>query len=171
MRVLRGRDRVGRRVSLLLPARFPERLDANTLMRWNVWALGRMGRCPYFQVYGASIYENFAGFSMMQSLTLNASMPPSMMRASFHYIQKCAAYRLGGIWVANQPKFMSVMWALVRPFMSAKMRERVHLLGANTAAFTAEMDASRLPAEFGGSLEEDAMAWFDEQCALEAAGH
>jgi hypothetical protein len=33
MRVLRGRDRVGRRVSILLPSRFPDAVDANTLMR------------------------------------------------------------------------------------------------------------------------------------------
>ena len=33
MRVLRGRDRVGRRVSILLPARFPSTVDANLLMR------------------------------------------------------------------------------------------------------------------------------------------
>ena len=33
MRVLRGRDRAGRRVSILLPARFPDAVDANTLMR------------------------------------------------------------------------------------------------------------------------------------------
>ena len=136
-----------------------------------MWALGRMGRCPYFQVFGASIYENFEGFSLLQSVKLNATMPPSVMRANFHYIQKCAAYRLGGIWVAKQPRFMNIMWALVRPFMSAKLRERVHLLGPEVSRFAAEMDAAALPAEFGGSLEEDPMAWFDEQCALEAAGH
>ena len=65
MRVLRGRDRVGRRVSLLLPMRFPEKLDANLLMRWNFWSLGRLGRCPYFQVFGASIYENFGARSAL----------------------------------------------------------------------------------------------------------
>jgi hypothetical protein len=136
-----------------------------------MWALRRMGRCPHFQVKGAAIYENFEGFSLLQSVKLNASMPPSVMRANFHFIQKCAAYRLGGIWVANQPRFMNVLWALVRPFMSVKMRERVHLLGPQVSAFAAEMDAALLPPEFGGTLDEDPVAWFDEQCALEAAGH
>lgn len=61
---------------------------------------------------------------------------------------------------------------MVRPFMSAKMRGRVHLLGPDVSVFAAEMgDAARLPAEFGGTMAEDAMAWFDEQCALEARGY
>ena len=136
-----------------------------------MWALGRMGRCPYFQVHGAAIYENFADFSMRQSFKLNAAMPPWVMRANFHYIQKCAAYRLGGIYVANQPAFMNFLWALVRPFMTPKMRERVHLLGKDVSAFAGVMDEAQLPVEFGGTLQEDPMAWFDEQCALEAAGH
>jgi hypothetical protein len=66
-----------------------QKLDANVMMRWNFWrartrsvhtclalvvhrishtqgpsscvrrSLQRMGRCPYFQVLGACIYENF----------------------------------------------------------------------------------------------------------------
>ena len=54
-------------------------------MRWNMWALGRMSRDPYFQVRGASIYENFEGFSFAQSMRLNAAMPPHIMRANCAY--------------------------------------------------------------------------------------
>ena len=130
----------------------------------------RLARCPYLQVHGACVYENFEVFSFAQAMKFNSSMPPAAMRANFHYMQKCAAYRLGGILVANQPAFMTFMWALVRPFMSAKMRSRVRLLGKDLAAFATEMEPQLLPPEFGGSLQEDPMAWFDEQCALEAAG-
>ena len=55
-----------------------------------MWALGRMGRCPHFQVKGASIYENFEGFSLMQSVKLNASMPPSVMCVPAHRISRPA---------------------------------------------------------------------------------
>ena len=171
MRVLRGCDHAGRRVSLLLPMRFPEKgLDANTMMRWNFWSMRRLAKCPYLQVHGAVVMENFEVFSFAQAMRFNSSMPPAAMRANFHYMQKCAAYRLGGIFVANQPVFMTFMWALVRPFMSAKMRSRVRLLGKEVDAFAREMDAALLPPEFGGTLQEDQMAWFEEQLALEAAG-
>jgi hypothetical protein len=52
---------------------------------------------------------------------------------------------MGAILVLNQPRFMTLMWALVRPFMSAKMKQRVHLLGKDVGAITAEMDAALLP--------------------------
>jgi hypothetical protein len=52
---------------------------------------------------------------------------------------------MGAILVLNQPRFMTLMWALVRPFMSAKMKKRVHLLGKDVGAITAEMDAALLP--------------------------
>jgi hypothetical protein len=45
------------------------------------------------------------------------------------------------------------------------------LLGKDVSAFGGVMDEAGLPVEFGGTLDEDPMAWFDEQCALEAGGH
>jgi hypothetical protein len=35
----------------------------------------------------------------------------------------------------KQPGYMSFLWAIVRPFMSKKMRQRVHFLGHDVAAF------------------------------------
>jgi hypothetical protein len=40
---------------------------------------------------------------------------------------------------------MTFMWALVRPFMSAKLKARVRLLGTDFGAFAAEMDPALLP--------------------------
>ena len=149
------------------------------------------------------------------------------LRFAVHYIQKCASYRLGGILVANQPgcvpcwdarccsalcfrrlsthsqlrrrcSFVKFLLALVKPFMSNKLKDRVLLLGKELTVFSQEMDPAQLPPcvthaaaqhqslrvhsadepprvparrEFGGTLEEDPMCWFDEQIALEAAGH
>lgn len=172
MRVLQRRDKGGRRVSLLLPTRMPgpELLNGDTMMRWNVWSLGRMAKDPYFCVLGASILENFDGFSFRQAMAMNSNLPSGVMRKNFHYVQRCAAYRLGAIVVVNQPTYMSFMWAIVRPFMSAKMRSRVHLLGSDLKKLHELMDPADLPPEFGGTSTEDPMAWFEEQIALEARG-
>lgn len=65
---------------------------------------------------------------------------------------------------------MSYLWAVVRPFMSEKMRNRVHLLGGDRSFLEGVVDPERLPQELGGTLEEEASAWLDEQIALEAKG-
>jgi hypothetical protein len=173
MRVLQRRDKGGRRVSVLLPTKMPgpELLNGDTMMRWNVWALGRMGKDPYFCVLGASVLETFDGFSFRQARAMSSNLPAGVMRKNFHYVQHCAAYRLGAIVVVKQPAYMSFMWALVRPFMSAKMRSRVFMLGNDlNKLHTDIMDPADLPPEFGGSSTEDAMAWYEEQLALEARG-
>ncbi len=172
MRILRGRDRGGRRVSILLPMRMPgpEVMSPDVMMRWNMWSLDRMARCPHFCVLGASIFENFEDFSFSGAMAMSRNMPAKYQKLNFHYIQKCAAYRLGAILVVNQPGFMSFLWALVRPFMSAKMRGRVHLLGADVSKLAEHMDPALLPPELGGTCADDPMAWLDEQIALEAQG-
>lgn len=53
---------------------------------------------------------------------------------------------------------MSFMWALVRPFMSRKMRERVKMLGPDVAKLHQLIDPAVLPPEFGGSSTEPQVA-------------
>lgn len=139
-------------------------------MRYLIWSLRRALRCPYQQVYGSVVYENYERFSFRKAAKLSVAMPPSVLRAQFHYLQTCSAVRLGGILVLTQPRFMSILWAALRPFMSAKLRERVRLLGTDVGALAEVCDPALLPPEFGGTLAEDPLAWLDEQCALEAAG-
>jgi hypothetical protein len=58
-----------------------------------------------------------------------------------------------GIFVVNQPRYMNFLWALVRPFMKKKLRERVHFIGTDVAAFHDFIDPEVLPEEFGGTLQ------------------
>jgi hypothetical protein len=130
-----------------------------------------MQRDPYFCVLGATVLENFDGFSFRQAMAMNRNLPSSVMRANFHYVQKCTGFRLGAIVVVHQPAFMTFMWAIARPFMSKKMRDRVMLLGDGFERLHKEiMDPTNLPPEFGGTSTEDPLAWFEEQLALEARG-
>ena len=172
MRILTKKDKVGRRVSILLPSKLPAKLDGDTMMRWNVWSLGRMAKDPYFCVLGATILENFDTFSFGQAMAMNKSLPSSYMSKSFYFIQRCAAYRLGAIVVLKQPLYMSIIWAIARPFMSSKMRSRVHFLGDDMAKLHTEiMDPADLPPEFGGTSTEttslgstSSWSWRREAC-------
>ena len=71
--------------------------------------------------------------------------------------------------MVNQPAYMSFIWAVVRPFMSEKMKSRVHFIGKDTSAFHDFIDPAVLPPEFGGTLEEAPTAWLDGKIAAEAA--
>ena len=176
MRVLCGRDRKGRRVSILLPMRLPEAAAGvgqaeltRTLMRWNFWALDRLSRDPYFQVHGAVVLENFERMTLLQALSMRSVLPRATMQAMMFYIQRCAAYRLAGIHVVHQPPFMSFMWAIVRPFLGEKMRQRVFFHGANIDSLADIIPAHLLPPEMGGTCDDDPMRWLNEEIAKEEA--
>jgi hypothetical protein len=68
---------------------------------------------------------------------------------------------VAGIYVINQPSYMSVLWKLVRPFMKQKMKGRVHMHGKDTAAMleASGLAAEQVPPNYGGALEIESGAW------------
>ncbi len=50
MRILKGRDKQGRVITCLLPAKMKEIKDPTIFMRWNVWAMNEMLNDTYMQV-------------------------------------------------------------------------------------------------------------------------
>lgn len=173
MRILLARDRNNRRISTLYPANMTKmgKMDANHTMRWNIWAMTRMGRDPYMQVNGTVIIENFEEFSFAGSMKMQKDIPPQMMKVMFHYTQHCVAYRLGGIYVMNQPGYISFLLALVKPFMSAKMKSRLHVCGDRFDELYEMIDQKNLPKEFKGTSDEHPLAWLEQQITLEKAGY
>jgi hypothetical protein len=55
-----------------------------------------------------------------------------------------------GIFLVKQPAYMNFLWALVRPFMKQKLRERVHFIGQDLAAFAQFIDPAVGGAGWGG---------------------
>ena len=47
--------------------------------------------------------------SPSQAIHFNRSMPTEVMRANFYFLQKCAPFRLKGIWIIRKPYYMSFM--------------------------------------------------------------
>eukprot|EP00879_Flechtneria_rotunda_P018511 GHRR01019423.1.p1 GENE.GHRR01019423.1~~GHRR01019423.1.p1 ORF type:complete len:133 (+),score=52.57 GHRR01019423.1:1211-1609(+) len=120
------------------------------------------------QVNGQVVIENFENFSLINMMTLK-NIPSSVMQKCFKMQSECFPFRLRGIFIVNQPAYMRFLWAIVKPFMSKKLRQRVHFIGSNTAAFAKFIDLAVLPPEFGGTLDEPADAWIEEQIQAEAA--
>lgn len=54
MRILSGRDKEGRVISTLLPARMTDIKDGALFMRWNFWVMEQMLKDPYMQVGSAA---------------------------------------------------------------------------------------------------------------------
>ena len=83
------------------------------------------------------------------------------MKATFGWLG-AAPLRLRGLYACRQPRYVSVMLALVKPFMPKKLRERTHLYGEDTAAMLAAagLRPEQVPPEYGGTLQGFDPAWY-----------
>ncbi len=52
--------------------------------------------------------------------------------------------------------------AVVRPFLSKKMKDRIRAFGTDMSALHELVDPSRLPPEFGGTSIDDGWKWFED---------
>ena len=77
--------------------------------------------------------------------------------------------RLKGIYLVNQPWYVSLLIAVVWPFMGSKMRGRVKTFGADLKALHALVDPAQLPPQFGGTLTEPGPgeSWLDRMEKLD----
>ncbi|NXK88697.1 TTPA protein, partial [Formicarius rufipectus] len=73
--------------------------------------------------------------------------------------------KVRGIHLINEPLFFYPVFALIRPFLTEKIKERVFLHGSNyKQSLTEHFPTSILPVEYGGeevSVEELAKEWTD----------
>jgi hypothetical protein len=137
--------------------------------------------CP--QVYGQVILKSFRDFSIVHSIrlqhvrarrgiamgirghaqpscnelravALNAQMPAGFKKKNCKFSQEVMPFRMKGMLLFYQPKWIGFLFAMVKPFLSAKLRTRVRMFGADLAALHELIDPAVLPAEFGGSQDD-----------------
>ena len=68
--------------------------------------------------------------------------------------------RVKGLHLINQPWYVSMLLAIVRPFMKQKLRDRL-THGADLSSLHEYIDPEQLPAEFGGPEFRGTNAWND----------
>ena len=69
------------------------------------------------------------------------------------FMSDCAPFRLRGIWIFHQGFVMNILLAIIRPFLSAKMK-RIRAFGSDFSELHAVVDPSSLPAEFQGTSSD-----------------
>ena len=84
--------------------------------------------------------------------------------------------RLKKLYILNAPWFFTGIWAIVSPFLDAKTRDKINILGGDFLdTLLQEIDPSQIPVELGGQRENmpynSEVREFDsdEYCALAVA--
>lgn len=173
MTVLDGHATDGSQVVLLRPKKLvPGSLsDPALVLKWNVYSLYQAVDDPFLQVKGQLIVETFEGMSFLEAVRFGqGTIPSNIMKQNMEFMNKAAPFRLRGIWLFHQSVVVSVLMAIVRPFLSKKMKERIQAFGSDFTALHQLVDPAKLPPDFEGTSNDDGgWAWFEKLIKQEKA--
>jgi len=104
---------------------------------------------PRTQVSGTVLLVDFAG------LTVNHvwQFTPNFAKMVLDWIQYSMPARLKEVHIVNQPYIFNMVFAMFKPFMQEKLRNRMLLHGYDHTSLLAHLDAKCLPTKYGGLMD------------------
>lgn len=89
---------------------------------------------------------------------------PAMARKFIHTLENCLPIRLKAVLLINESTFASLLFAIMKPFMSEEFHSKIRFLGSSWKTILhRQIRPEILPREFGGTLPEmDSSQLYDE---------
>lgn len=78
---------------------------------------------------------------------------PPFAKKIVDLLQDAIALRIKGIHVVDQPRIFNMVFALFKPFLREKLRNRIHFHGTDRASLHEYLSPKCLPARFGGNVD------------------
>lgn len=118
---------------------------------------------PETQVHGAVVIFDMEGLSLQQTWQFT----PAFAKRIVDWLQDSVPLRIKGIHIVNQPKIFQIVFALFKPFLREKLRNRIIFHGTDMASLHKHMSPKCLPANYGGTSEVPRVSgtqWYDMLC-------
>ncbi|XP_054927043.1 alpha-tocopherol transfer protein-like [Dermacentor andersoni] len=145
--ILPHRDVHGRPVLLVKPGSWmPDEVSYSDVHRAGLLCLEHLARDPASQVLGIVLLLDYGGYTVDKLLYTSISL----LRRGLEYLQDCMPMRLKVAHHVRQSYAFDVFFALARPFIKAKLAERLRLHGQNFESLHEEISPKQLPEEYGG---------------------
>lgn len=104
---------------------------------------------PETQVHGAVVIFDMDGLSLQQTWQFT----PSFAKRIVDWLQDSVPMRIKAIHIVNQPKIFQIVFALFKPFLREKLRNRIHFHGTDLAALHKHISPKHLPPVYGGTSQ------------------
>jgi len=90
----------------------------------------------------------------MQHLSLHQIMQftPSFANMLLEWVQQCIPIRLKAVHIVYNSALFNMLFAVFKPFISAKLRHRIHFHGHDMKSLLKHIDSDRLPKKYGGTI-------------------
>ncbi|XP_026756903.1 clavesin-1 [Galleria mellonella] len=148
--VMKGRDHKGRRVLIVSVGGTwdPKKVSADQLFRLFYLIHVASLLEPESQVRGCVVIMDYKDMGMAQV----RAMSPSFSKRLLTFIQDAMPMRLKEVHFVNQPYVFNLVWALFKPFIREKLKNRIFFHGTKMSSLHKHLAPSHLPADYGGEL-------------------
>ncbi|XP_077483825.1 alpha-tocopherol transfer protein-like [Amblyomma americanum] len=145
--VMPDRDVRGRPIILCKPGVWmPDQLPYVDLQCTWLICMEHIAADPAAQVLGVVLLVDYAEFTADKILSLSIGL----IRRALEYIQDCMPMRMKAVHIVRQPYAFDLFFALIKPFIKAKLAERFRFHGENFEKLHEEISPKTLPEEYGG---------------------
>lgn len=104
---------------------------------------------PETQVNGAVVIFDMDGLSLQQTWQFT----PPFAKRIVDWLQDSVPLRIKGIHIVNQPKIFQMVFALFKPFLREKLRNRIIFHGTDRDSLHKHIDPKCLPLEYDGTID------------------
>ncbi|KAL3243115.1 hypothetical protein MRX96_047590 [Rhipicephalus microplus] len=119
------------------------------------------------QIRGIVAVDDLAGLGMHHII----HMTPRFFRVAIAIAQDAYPVRVKALYIVNTPAvFEGIFNLLIKPFLSEKLKERVHLVRGGLFELCGVIPSDLIPKEYGGTFEDFDVDWM-ERYLLEKQGH
>lgn len=145
--VLPQRDAHGRPVLLLKPGLWdPQTVPHSEVMQALVLVLEYLTADPVAQTVGVCVLQDNGGLTLDKMIYINFGLVKSFARLFL----ACSPIRVKAIHIVKGSQVFNMAYAMIRPFLSKKISDRIHLHGEEFERLYNDLPVSILPKEYGG---------------------
>ncbi|XP_055636926.1 alpha-tocopherol transfer protein-like isoform X2 [Toxorhynchites rutilus septentrionalis] len=149
--VFPNRDQLGRRILLLELGKTwkHKEVSLDEVFKGCVLFLEAAMLEPETQVNGAVVIFDMDGLSMQQAWQFT----PPFAKRIVDWLQDAVPLRVKGIHIINQPKIFNVVFALFKPILREKLRNRIVFHGTDRESLYKHISKECLPPCYGGTVD------------------
>jgi len=150
--VMEKRDSQGRHVFIFIAGKWnPDKVNLDDIFRSNYLFLEEMTSTEETQICGVTAIVDFEGMSFYQARQFTPKHAIRMVQI----IQDSFPCRFQEFHMINQPQVFNFLFAVVKPFLSEKIKKRIYLHGRDMESLHDKVDPEILPDFLGGSESLD----------------
>ena len=139
-------------------------MEENPLVvaRLMIWFFNSISHNIYVQVCGVVLIGSMKDLTLWDATTFIGAAKNEHRALALGYLTTCTAARFGGVMMFDQPIIITPVFYIITLFVSAKLRERMHLCGDNYERVQEHLgnDMNKVPTCIGGTLEDSEFSYW-----------